>query len=289
MVVAPLAAGREAGLRELLDTMNVTPGMADPANALLPFGEFERLHFARFALLHDTTMGDLEAFDLPRPHVPTVPVLSRRMRWTGGRATGRVRGARRRRAAPHLFSHCEGFGTGARPAGMAQGARACRSAAGYVNRIGRTVQQVRQNSALQRALSSRVPRDAAAAATTRRRCDASCWPSCRTSRSPGGSSLTSTERTPTGWQIAQPDACHRRAVGRAGAAAAVDRAVAHRHRAVAPRTRRATPSSARDPTAAAVLRDAATRRPRPDQQLHRARRRSSPGCSDAVSCRSSCC
>jgi hypothetical protein len=59
MVMAPIAAGREAGLRELLSTMNASPGTADPRNAVLPFGAFERLHFARMAVLTDATLDVL--------------------------------------------------------------------------------------------------------------------------------------------------------------------------------------------------------------------------------------
>jgi hypothetical protein len=66
-VVAPIAAGSEAGLRALLATMNSAPGVADPHNSLVPFGEFERIHFARFMILDDPTLGDIEAYGLPRP------------------------------------------------------------------------------------------------------------------------------------------------------------------------------------------------------------------------------
>ena len=38
MLVAQVTPGRERGLRELLETMNSAPGMADPANAVLPSG-----------------------------------------------------------------------------------------------------------------------------------------------------------------------------------------------------------------------------------------------------------
>ena len=38
MVAAPIAPGREAGLRALLATMNTAPGVVDPHNALVPFG-----------------------------------------------------------------------------------------------------------------------------------------------------------------------------------------------------------------------------------------------------------
>src|SRR5882762_3634899 len=70
-VVAPLATGHELALRELLDTMNSAPGVIDPSNSVVRFGEFERLHFARLVVLDDTTLADLEAHGLPRTRVPT--------------------------------------------------------------------------------------------------------------------------------------------------------------------------------------------------------------------------
>ena len=41
--------------------MNRRPGVADPENALVPFGRFERLHFARFVVLDAATAGDIGA------------------------------------------------------------------------------------------------------------------------------------------------------------------------------------------------------------------------------------
>ena len=38
MVVAPVAAGREPALHALLASMNSAPGLADPRNAIVPFG-----------------------------------------------------------------------------------------------------------------------------------------------------------------------------------------------------------------------------------------------------------
>src|SRR5688572_17833299 len=72
MVVAPVAEGREPGLRALLETMNVPaqPGMADPYNTLLPFGAFERVHFARFVVLEDHTLGDIAVHGLPLRNYP---------------------------------------------------------------------------------------------------------------------------------------------------------------------------------------------------------------------------
>src|SRR5215472_2535623 len=59
MVAAPVAAGREPALQALFATMNHAPGVVDPDNALVPFGRFDRLHVARFVILHDETLDDL--------------------------------------------------------------------------------------------------------------------------------------------------------------------------------------------------------------------------------------
>ncbi|WP_431276555.1 hypothetical protein ACQ858_10435 [Variovorax ureilyticus] len=111
MVVAALAEGREQALRELLGTMNLLPGTADPANALVPFGEFEGLHFARFAVLVDATGSDFEVFDLPRPRVPVYLAF---LGECDGPAEAQLaefvdragEGVRR------IFAHCEGFDAG---------------------------------------------------------------------------------------------------------------------------------------------------------------------------------
>ena len=41
MVVAPILPGREGELQRLLAGMNSSPGHADPANALVPFGALQ--------------------------------------------------------------------------------------------------------------------------------------------------------------------------------------------------------------------------------------------------------
>src|SRR5574337_69308 len=75
MLVAQVTPGREQGLRELLKTMNSKPGMADPTNEVLPFGQFEHLHFARLVVLDDPTLGDIEAHGVPRPSLPVYLAL----------------------------------------------------------------------------------------------------------------------------------------------------------------------------------------------------------------------
>src|SRR5262249_47864087 len=60
MVAAPIDPNDIAALEQLLERMNLPgmPGMADPKNALVPFGCFHRLHFARFVILKDDTLCD---------------------------------------------------------------------------------------------------------------------------------------------------------------------------------------------------------------------------------------
>src|ERR1700749_3739241 len=62
LVLARLAPDKGAGLEALPGGMNGRPGLADPHNPLVPFGDFPTLHVARFAVLDDQTLGDLAAF-----------------------------------------------------------------------------------------------------------------------------------------------------------------------------------------------------------------------------------
>ena len=120
--------------------MNSAPGIADPNNAVLPFGEFDCLHFARLALLDDPTLGDIEAYGLPRPRAPVYLAFL-------GDCDGPAReflaklaqraGAGLRR----IFSHCEGFDAATDLLAWMT-AHNVPSSASYVNWVGRTVQQV---------------------------------------------------------------------------------------------------------------------------------------------------
>ena len=67
MVVAPIIAERVNALRALLSSMNDRPGMAKPDNSIVPFGELENLHFARFVILDDQTLHDFEEYGAPIP------------------------------------------------------------------------------------------------------------------------------------------------------------------------------------------------------------------------------
>ncbi len=143
--------------------MTSLPGMANPDNSVVPFGAFEELHYARFVILDDQTLGDLAHF---RVAIPRLPVALAFLGDCDGPADEFL--ARLANSAGEglrkIFSHCEGFASDGDLLAWMK-AHSQRSSASYVNWIGRTVQQVRQEAALRDfllqklAASSTVPDD----------------------------------------------------------------------------------------------------------------------------------
>ena len=156
MLVAEVTRGREQSLRDLLNTMNAKPGMADPTNPVVPFGQFEQVHFARLVVLDDPTLSDIEAHGIPRPNLPVYLAL---IGSCDGSADACITDLARRADAGlrQLFLHCDGFNSGTN---LLAWMHACQRplAASYINWVGRTVRQVKEEQALQRALSAKVPR-----------------------------------------------------------------------------------------------------------------------------------
>jgi hypothetical protein len=200
LVIAPIADGREADLRALLDTMNSAPGVADPDNAIIPFGRFERLHFARLVVLNDTSMADLKLYGVHPPR------LAPRLAFLGdcddpwqeflAELSGRAGEGLRR-----LFAYCEGFGPGTDLLAWMLAHRVPASA-NYVNRVGRTVRQIREESALQRALSAEVPRAALASGGEVQRVRRELIDYVGTEVRAGRLVLTPQEPTPLTWRLA---------------------------------------------------------------------------------------
>lgn len=200
MVVAALAPGCEASLRALLDTMNRAPGMADPDNALVPFGAFERLHFARFVLLDDPTLADVEAYGLPPSGAPLYFVF---MGDCDGPAALLLADMAQRAAAGlrRLFAHCDGFDANGDLLAWMR-AHDVPVAANYVNWVGRSVRQIREESALQRALSARVVRRPLASGAEVQATRRSLMTFVEQEQQAGRLVLTAPERTPLGWRVA---------------------------------------------------------------------------------------
>ena len=160
MVVAPLADGQEENLRSLLASMNALPGMADPDNRLVPFGQLQRLHFARFVVLDAPTEEDIVVYGIPPSGWPTSLVF---LGDCDGPADA-VLAEFVERAGPGLrqiFGFCRDFSAdGDLLEWMRRHEQ--RPAASYVNWIGRTVVQVREEQALRAALVDHLQNGGAA-------------------------------------------------------------------------------------------------------------------------------
>jgi DNA-directed RNA polymerase specialized sigma24 family protein len=159
MIVAPVVAGQEAGLRHLLASMNHGPGRLDPKNALIPFDQFDTLHVARLLLVDDKTVDDVRVYDIaPRTYPLALALLGDvdgdADEFLDELATRAAQGLRA------IFSHCEGFTPQTNLRSWMK-AHAVAPAASYVNWRGRTVQQVREEAALHDALEQYIERDAA--------------------------------------------------------------------------------------------------------------------------------
>jgi hypothetical protein len=149
-LVAPIAAGRDTSLRSLLAGMNLQAGRVDPLNSLLPFARFEELHFARLVILDDQTTGDIAIYGQAPPGYPLyLAFLADFDGFYDDFVTQLidVAGPGLRR----IFSHCQGFGEATDLRAWMRD-RECRPAAAYVNWIGRTARQCRQEARLRSAL-----------------------------------------------------------------------------------------------------------------------------------------
>jgi hypothetical protein len=138
-----------AGLRRKLAEMNFPgrTGFADPENQLLPFGKFDAIHFARFVVLADNTLDDRARYpELPKSE-PTYlcfmvdcdgdagELLDAIVQWTSA-------GLR------EIFQYCEDFDPNANLLGWLRAHRV-RPRASYVNWVGRTAVQAREEAELQ--------------------------------------------------------------------------------------------------------------------------------------------
>ncbi len=154
MICATVRDGQIKKLRTLLSFMNKAVGHVNPDNKLLPFGRFDRLHFARFTIIEAKTADEIKAFGVtPRPWQPTLAFLGD---CDGDRDSFLAElVAHAEPGLTKIFSFCVGF-----PDVNSEGLLAWMKAhnvepkANYVNWIGRTVRQVYEEAALHRSLSA---------------------------------------------------------------------------------------------------------------------------------------
>jgi hypothetical protein len=152
-VAAPLKAEREAELRNLLASMNLTPGQVDPNNSLFPFAHFDRLHFARFLILQDGTLDDIhDAYGLPRQDYPLTLAFIADVDgdaddFRKDLATRAGGGLRR------IFACCESLAPDSDLERWLKDHEQP-SAASYANWVGRSVQQIHEDDSLRIALET---------------------------------------------------------------------------------------------------------------------------------------
>jgi hypothetical protein len=125
----------------------------------VPFGRFDRLHLARFVVLEDPTLDDIAVYGLaPTPIPPTLAFFAD---CDGSADEFLVEFSRHaERGLRQIFSHCVGFSDAADLVDfMRRHLQA--PAASYVNWIGRTVRQIREEAALRVALTDYLDANAA--------------------------------------------------------------------------------------------------------------------------------
>jgi hypothetical protein len=199
-VVAPLQAGRVESLRTLLASMNRRPGVVDPENPVVPFGRFERLHFARFVILEDPTIGDIAV------HGQTPPVLPASLAFMvdcDGPADNFLADlvARAGPGLKRVFAHCQGFAAGADLLPWMK-AHERPAATSYVNWVGRTVRQIREEHALRTSLEAHLDSQAGdLAGQGPRQVGAALRAFVAAERRAGRLTLTDPASTPLGWTV----------------------------------------------------------------------------------------
>ena len=198
MVLAAIDPKRETTLRQLLASMNLGTGRANPNNSLIPFGQFEKLHFARLLIVDDKTINDIRAYSLPPTTFPLYLAFLGDV--DGDRDTLLEELAR---LAPNglrsIFLCCEGFTSDTDLVAWMK-RHSTPSAASYVNWLGRTIRCSREEALLHEALENYIKSNASSLTGLRpREIHAHLQRFIQAERSSGRLALTTEDRTPLGW------------------------------------------------------------------------------------------
>jgi hypothetical protein len=200
MVLAPIIPERETELRQLLDSMNRGSGQVDPDNSLLPFAEFETLHFARFVILDDKTTEDIRVYGLTPRSYPLYLAFLGDVDGDANAFLGKLI-KRAGKGLGRIFLCCQGFGPDTDLLDWMKQHEAPPIAA-YVNWRGRTVRQIREEAALYDALENYVQENAASLhGLAPRELHDKLRAFLNAEQSAGRLTLSKQDPTPIGWQI----------------------------------------------------------------------------------------
>jgi hypothetical protein len=200
MVLGTINPQREAELRGLLESMNEAPGRVNAKNALVPFGQFDTLHFARFVILKDNSLDDVLAHGLPRRDYPLYLAFLGTLdgdpdTFLKDVATRASTGLRA------IFSCCRGLAPDTDLVDwMKRNSRF--PIAAYTNWLGRTVRRVREDAALREALEQYLQSSAAAlAGLSPREVHSALRRFVSAEKSAGRLTLSAERPTPLRWRI----------------------------------------------------------------------------------------
>jgi len=158
MILAPITPSHEADLRRLLAEMNYEPGRLNSMNSYVPFGQFDQLHFARILILEDQTLDDITVYGMPRINYPTYLAFIGDCDGPAEELLAEM-AKRAGEGLRKIFAHCDGFRSDADLL-VWMSARNLLPSANYINWIGRTVRQVREEEALRQCIEEFVRKNA---------------------------------------------------------------------------------------------------------------------------------
>ena len=200
MILAPIVSSRETELRSLLVSMNEGLGRVNPNNPLVPFAQFATLHFARFVILDDKTVGDLRIYGRP---VRNYPLFLAFLGDIDGEEEAFLNElvSRASDGLRAIFSCCHGFAADTDLMTWMKLVRSPASAA-YVNTRGRTVRQIREEAALRDAIEKHLASQASSfQGLPPRETYAELKRFVSTEKSAGRLTLSEEEATPPEWTI----------------------------------------------------------------------------------------
>jgi hypothetical protein len=200
MVLAPIDPLREAELRQLLDSMNDAPGRVNANNALVPFAEFDTLHFARFVILDDKTIQDVRVYGIPTRTYPLCLAFLGDIDGDVAAFLGKLV-KRAGRGLRTIFSCCTGF-TADTDLVRWMMQHNVTAIANYVNWRGRTVRRIHEEAVLQKALEQHIQSHAPAlSGNSPRQLHTRLQQFVNEEKAAGRLALSDDAPTPVGWWI----------------------------------------------------------------------------------------